>query len=89
MGSCYSGDHIAGDHIHTDKKYMCVTLRNHNRSTALVSNRLLRGGDWGVGLFLNMSFWTQKLRGYGYVQLRLGGGGIVRRMGTQQQQRNK
>ena len=33
MGSCYSADHIAEDHRHTD--ITTVTPRNHNRSTAL------------------------------------------------------
>ena len=33
MGSCYSGDHIAGDHIHTD--ITRCNIDNHNRSTTL------------------------------------------------------
>ena len=32
MGNCYSADHLAEDRIHTDKN---ITLRNHNRSSAL------------------------------------------------------
>ena len=41
MGSCYSGDHIAGGHIQTD--ITNVTPRNHKRSTAL---------EWSV-----MDYW--------------------------------
>ena len=32
MGYCYLIGHIAEDHMHTD---ITLTLRNHNRSTAL------------------------------------------------------
>ena len=32
MGNCYSTDHIAEAHIHTD---ITCNMRNHNRSTAL------------------------------------------------------
>ena len=41
MDSFSSGDHIAGKHVHTDKKH--VILRNHNRSAAFgtVRRRLL------------------------------------------------
>ena len=33
MDNCYSADHTAEDHMHTD--VTCKIVRNHNRSTAL------------------------------------------------------
>ena len=36
MDCCYSGDHIAGNHIHLNKEKH-VTFRNHSRSTAMSS----------------------------------------------------
>ena len=46
MDSCYSGDHIAEDHIHTD-----ITTSNseeHNRNIALERSVIT---DWGLNMF--------------------------------------
>ena len=48
MDNCYSVDHIAEDHI-----LLGITLRNHNRSTAL--ERSVIDYWWG----LNMFYWIQ------------------------------
>ena len=45
MSSFYSGDHIAGYHIHTPKH---VTLRSHNRSAALERSAT---DCWGLNMF--------------------------------------
>ena len=50
MGSCYSGDHIAEDLIHTD-----VTLRNHNRTGLVVLGRAYCGLTGGFLLLRNFS----------------------------------
>ena len=50
MGSCYSGDHIAEDLIHTD-----VTLGNHNRTGLVVLGRAYRGLIGGFLLLRNFS----------------------------------
>ena len=42
MGSCYSGDHITEDHIHTD--ITTCSTRNHNKSTILEQSVI---DDWG------------------------------------------
>ena len=44
MGSCYSGNYIAGNHIYTDIKEH-VTLRNHN-STAAFERSVMY--NWGA-----------------------------------------
>ena len=54
MSRCYLGDHIAGDHIHTD-----ITSTNEERQQkyrlGAVSNRLLRGLGGELNIFLNGS----------------------------------
>ena len=44
MGNCYSIDHIAEDHTHTE---ILVTLRNHYRSTAFERSVIDFGGGGG------------------------------------------
>ena len=44
MGSCYSDDHIAGDHIHTD--ITTCNIEEHSRSTALERSVI---DNWGGG----------------------------------------
>ena len=46
MGSCYSGDYIAEDHIHTDITICNIKEPQHKCHLGTVSNRLLGGvGD--------------------------------------------
>ena len=47
MGSCYSGDHIAGDHIHTDITTFNTEEPKQKYCLGMVSNRLLGGGGGG------------------------------------------
>ena len=56
MGNCYSADHIAEDHVHTDiiLQYICnVEEPQQKNRLGAVSNRLL--GD------LNAFYWIQTL----------------------------
>ena len=50
MGKCYSTDHIAKDHIHTDITCNTKEPQKKNR-LGTVSYRLLRGGGGGVNWF--------------------------------------
>ena len=44
MGSCYSGNHIAKDHIHTDITTCNTEEPQHKYRLGTISNRLLRCG---------------------------------------------
>ena len=44
MGSCYSGDHIAGDHIHTGITTCNIEEPQQKYRLGTVSNRLLGEG---------------------------------------------
>ena len=45
MGSCYPGDHTAGDHIHMDIIICNIEEPQQKYHLEMVSNRLL--GGWG------------------------------------------
>ena len=47
MGSCYSGDHIAEDHIHMDITTFNIKEPQQMYRIGTVSNRLLSGGGEG------------------------------------------
>ena len=51
MDSCYSGDHIAGDHIHTDMITSYTEEPQQKYRLGPVSNRLMSG--------LNMFYWNK------------------------------
>ena len=70
MGSCYSGDRVVGDHIHTDIIKCNIGERVQIYRLGTVSNRLLGGlnmfcwaltspfaENWWGGL--NMFYWAQ------------------------------
>ena len=47
MGSCYSNDHIARDHIHTDIITHNIEEPQQKYRPGKISNRLLAGVGWG------------------------------------------
>ena len=58
MGSCYSADHTAEDHIHTD--ITCnIEEPQQKYCPGTVSNRLRVGGGGGGGGGLNTFYWIQ------------------------------
>ena len=63
MGSCYSGEHIAGDHIHTDRPAFNTEEPQQKYSLGTVNKRLIEGVGRGVGVGveegLNMFYCAQ------------------------------
>ena len=49
MGSCYLGDHIAGDHIDTDITICNIEEPQQKYRHRTASNRLMGGGGIGGG----------------------------------------
>ena len=62
MGSCYLGDHIAGNHIYSDKSTCNIEEPQQKCRHGTVSYRFL-GGGWGGG-GLSMFNWIQTLALY-------------------------
>ena len=55
MGSCFAGDHIAGDHIHTGIITCRIEDLQQKYRLGTVNNRI-PGGMWGG---LNIFYWAQ------------------------------
>ena len=65
MGSCYSGDHIAGDYIHTDITACNIEEPQQNYSLRTVLKKITRG--------LNMNQGPETLKSGCKQSLRIGG----------------
>ena len=46
MGSCYSGDHIAGDHIYTDITTRIIEVPQQKYRLGTASSAKLEGLNW-------------------------------------------